>query len=34
VTPILFSLTLTLSCVVAALSYRFVERPFLRRKAR
>jgi peptidoglycan/LPS O-acetylase OafA/YrhL len=34
VTPILFALTLALSCAVAALSYRFVERPFLRRKAR
>jgi peptidoglycan/LPS O-acetylase OafA/YrhL len=31
-TPILFVLTLVLSCAIAALSYRFVELPFLRRK--
>jgi peptidoglycan/LPS O-acetylase OafA/YrhL len=31
-TPILLVLTLAVSCAVAALSYRFVELPFLRRK--
>jgi peptidoglycan/LPS O-acetylase OafA/YrhL len=31
-TPILFVLTLAFSCAIAALSYRFVELPFLRRK--
>ena len=31
-TPVLFVLTLGVSCVIAALSYRFVELPFLRRK--
>jgi peptidoglycan/LPS O-acetylase OafA/YrhL len=31
-TPILLVLTLAASCAVAALSYRFVELPFLRRK--
>ena len=31
-TPILFVLTLAISCAIAALSYRFVELPFLRRK--
>jgi peptidoglycan/LPS O-acetylase OafA/YrhL len=31
-TPVLFALVLGASCAVAALSYRFVELPFLRRK--
>jgi peptidoglycan/LPS O-acetylase OafA/YrhL len=31
-TPVLFVLTLGVSCAIAALSYRFVELPFLRRK--
>jgi peptidoglycan/LPS O-acetylase OafA/YrhL len=31
-TPVLFVLTLAVACAVAALSYRFVELPFLRRK--
>lgn len=31
-TPILFVLTLVVSCAIAAVSYRFVELPFLRRK--
>jgi peptidoglycan/LPS O-acetylase OafA/YrhL len=33
-TPILLAATLAASCAVAALSYRFVELPFLRRKER
>ncbi len=31
-TPILFALTLTIACGAAAISYHFVELPFLRRK--
>jgi peptidoglycan/LPS O-acetylase OafA/YrhL len=34
VTPILFVLTLALSCAVAAASYRWIELPALRRKER
>jgi peptidoglycan/LPS O-acetylase OafA/YrhL len=34
VTPILFILTLALSCAVAAASYRWIELPALRRKER
>jgi peptidoglycan/LPS O-acetylase OafA/YrhL len=34
VTPVVFAVVLVLSCAVAAASYRFVELPFLRRKAR
>ncbi len=34
VTPILFALTLALSCAVAAASYRWIELPALRRKER
>ena len=33
-TPICLVLTLAVSCAIAALSYRFVELPFLRRKER
>ena len=33
-TPILLAATLAASCAVAALSYRFIELPFLRRKER
>ena len=33
-TPVMLALTLAVSCVVAAASYRFVELPFLRRKER
>jgi peptidoglycan/LPS O-acetylase OafA/YrhL len=33
-TPVMLVLTLAAACVVAALSYRFVELPFLRRKER
>jgi peptidoglycan/LPS O-acetylase OafA/YrhL len=33
-TPILFALTLAVTLVIAGLSYRFVELPFLRRKER